>query len=112
MKPRDVLTWTIALAGSVVILLGVFLVFEDLAYGRFPRLSSAVGFAPHAVEAVFLMLIPATIATVIALLLQSTRGTLQFKAFGIDFKGPSGPITLWSVVFLAVSVALYAFIRL
>lgn len=31
---------------------------------------------------------------------------LSFKAFGLEFSGPSGPITLWLICFLGLVVAL------
>jgi hypothetical protein len=34
------------------------------------------------------------------------NGAFSFKAFGLEFSGPSGPITLWLVCFLAFVVAL------
>jgi hypothetical protein len=32
---------------------------------------------------------------------QGTDGDLHLKAFGLDFTGPSGPVTLWLLCFLA-----------
>jgi hypothetical protein len=34
------------------------------------------------------------------------NGVLSFKAFGLEFSGPSGPITLWVICFRAFAVAL------
>jgi hypothetical protein len=34
------------------------------------------------------------------------NGAFSFKAFGLEFTGPSGPITLWLICFLAFVVAL------
>ncbi len=34
------------------------------------------------------------------------NGALSFKAFGLEFSGPSGPITLWLICFLSFVVAL------
>jgi hypothetical protein len=33
-------------------------------------------------------------------------GQLEFKAFGLEFSGPSGPITLWLMCFLGFVLAL------
>jgi hypothetical protein len=33
-------------------------------------------------------------------------GQLELKAFGLEFSGPSGPITLWLVCFLGFVIAL------
>ena len=34
------------------------------------------------------------------------NGQLEFKAFGLEFSGPSGPITLWLMCFLGFVTAL------
>jgi hypothetical protein len=34
------------------------------------------------------------------------NGAFAFKAFGLEFTGPSGPITLWVICFLAFVAAL------
>jgi hypothetical protein len=34
------------------------------------------------------------------------KGQLQLKAFGLEFSGPSGPITLWLICFLGFVFAL------
>jgi hypothetical protein len=34
------------------------------------------------------------------------RGALTFKAFGLEFTGPSGPITLWLMCFLGFIFAM------
>lgn len=34
------------------------------------------------------------------------KGQFQFKAFGLEFTGPSGPITLWLICFLGFVFAL------
>ncbi len=36
----------------------------------------------------------------------NVNGVLAFKAFGLEFSGPSGPITLWLMCFLGFVVAL------
>jgi hypothetical protein len=36
----------------------------------------------------------------------NTSGELSFKAFSLEFTGPSGPITLWVLCFLAFIAAL------
>ena len=38
--------------------------------------------------------------------LESTRGLIEFEALGMKFKGASGPIIMWVVVFLAIVVAI------
>ena len=36
----------------------------------------------------------------------NAAGQLQLKAFGIEFSGPAGPITLWLMCFLGFVIAL------
>jgi hypothetical protein len=35
-----------------------------------------------------------------------SSGQVQFKAFGLEFSGPSGPITIWLICFLGFVIAL------
>ncbi|MBV9286801.1 MAG: hypothetical protein JO288_03095 [Hyphomicrobiales bacterium] len=37
---------------------------------------------------------------------QAGNDSLSFKAFGLEFSGPSGPITLWLMCFLGFVIAL------
>jgi uncharacterized membrane protein YsdA (DUF1294 family) len=50
---------------------------------------------------------------IVALLLhvfppEKQRDSIKFKAFGMEFTGPAGPITLWVVCFLSIIVAIKA----
>jgi hypothetical protein len=36
----------------------------------------------------------------------NAAGQLSLKAFGLEFSGPSGPITLWLLCFLGFVIAL------
>jgi hypothetical protein len=112
VKPRDLLGWTFAIGGSAFVLYVVFHVFEELSMGRFPNLAAAFHADPASTSAAVLMLVPATLATVVVLLLRATSGKLEFSALGMKFSGPSGPISLWGLTFLVVSVAMYAFVRM
>ena len=112
MKPRDLLSWTVAVGGSAFVLFAVYHVFREVSTNSFPNLAAVFHADPSATTAAVLMLIPAAIATVVVLLFRSTSGKLEFSALGLKFKGPAGPITLWGLTFLAVSVAMYAFKRL
>ena len=38
--------------------------------------------------------------------LENVRGQIEFEALGMKFKGASGPIIMWVVVFLAIVVAM------
>lgn len=46
---------------------------------------------------------------IVAALLKTSNdvsGQLAFKAFGLEFTGPSGPVTLWLMCFLAFVIAI------
>jgi hypothetical protein len=38
--------------------------------------------------------------------LENVRGQIEFEVLGLKFKGASGPIIMWVVVFLAIVVAI------
>ena len=49
---------------------------------------------------------------IVALLLhvfppEKHRDSIKFKAFGMEFTGPAGPITLWVVCFLTIILAIW-----
>jgi hypothetical protein len=45
-------------------------------------------------------------ALFIVLLLRNVAGDIQFKAFGFEFKGASGPIIMWILCFSALTFAM------
>ena len=45
-------------------------------------------------------------ALFIVLLLRNVAGEIQFKAFGFEFKGASGPIIMWILCFWALTLAM------
>lgn len=56
----------------------------------------AAAMAAFAVVATLLRAFPPTDA----------NGQISFRAFGLEFTGPSGPITVWLICFLAFVIAL------
>lgn len=38
--------------------------------------------------------------------LENVRGQIEFEALGMKFKGASGPIIMWVIVFLAIVIAI------
>jgi len=38
--------------------------------------------------------------------LENARGRIEFEAVGIKFKGASGPIIMWTIVFLSMVIAI------
>lgn len=55
--------------------------------------------------------IPATIglplaALCLVMVLENTSGPIEFEGLGFKFKGASGPIVLWCIVFLCMAAAI------
>jgi hypothetical protein len=48
----------------------------------------------------------AIVAYVLVSVLEHTRGEIEFETVGFKFKGASGPIVLWVLVFLALIIAI------
>lgn len=48
----------------------------------------------------------AIIAYVLVSVLEHTRGRIEFEVLPLKFKGPSGPIVFWVIVFLELIVAI------
>ncbi len=44
----------------------------------------------------------AGVAFCLVTVLEIRSGKVEFKAFGLDFTGPSGPVVLWVLCFLAM----------
>jgi hypothetical protein len=42
----------------------------------------------------------------VVLLLRSTSGPIEFEAWGLKFKGASGPIIMWTIVFITLASAI------
>jgi hypothetical protein len=47
----------------------------------------------------------ALLAFFIVIILEFSFGTIQFEGLGFKFRGASGPIVLWALCFLAITVA-------
>ena len=103
MSPRKFLSWVFASAITALICLGMVLIVFDLYYGGFPRLAALTSITSPLGQAFAVAIVAAIPATILVFLLQSTRGTLEFSALGIKFRGPSGPLLLWAVIFLVVA---------
>jgi len=44
----------------------------------------------------------AVMATIVVTLFRTVEGPIKFKFIGFDFEGASGPIVMWTMVFLAM----------
>ncbi len=87
---------SICAAGLAVFL---FLLYEIVASGQLPKLIAIVLDHPQAaIGGPVCMLC----ALLIVLLLRTTEGPIQFEAFGLKFRGASGPIIMWILCFGAL----------
>ncbi|MEA3273990.1 MAG: hypothetical protein U9Q81_01540 [Pseudomonadota bacterium] len=48
----------------------------------------------------------AVLALYLVLVLESTRGPIEFEGLTLKFKGAAGPIILWVIVFLSIVVSI------
>ncbi len=103
MTPRNFLAWIFAGAIASIVCLSVVLVFFDVYQGAFPRLASLTRIDSPLGQSLLIAGIAAIPATIVVILLQATRGQLEFSILGMKFKGPSGPVTLWALIFLVVA---------
>lgn len=47
----------------------------------------------------------AAISLFLVLILEYSKGPIEFNAFGFSFKGASGPLIMWVICFLAIAAA-------
>lgn len=107
MTPKKLVEWAIALTAIFLMFMFILTLGDDLLLiGGFPRLRRFLEI--DIMRPIFLVAIAGAIASFATFLLKSNRGTLEFSALGIKFSGPSGPVLLWVVIFIAVSVAITA----
>ena len=94
MTPRKLVEWGMALTAVVLMLMFILTLGDDLfLIHDFPRLRRFLEI--EIMRPIFLVAIAGAIASFVTFLLRATRGTLEFKALGIKFTGPSGPVLLW-----------------
>ena len=108
MTPKKLVEWGMSITAIVLLLMFILALGQDLFLLRaFPKLEAIL--AIESMRPIFLVAIAGTIATFVVFLLRSTRGTLEFKALGIQLSGPSGPVLLWVTTFISISLAITAF---
>jgi hypothetical protein len=111
MKPRDLLAWSVAVACAVLLAMYAYFLFMDLQYANFPRLEALLGIQSPIIQAVIIVVVASLPATLLVLLVRSTRGSLEYSVLGVRLKGPAGPILLWVIVFLSVSAVILLSLR-
>ena len=114
MKPKDLFAWTFAIVVSVLLVAVTCFLLIDWYHADFSRLGAVLLLEQkfqltRFQQAGFVVLIAALPATFIVWFFRSTRGDLEFSALGVRFKGPSGPILLWVVSFLAIAAVALAY---
>jgi hypothetical protein len=93
---------------GVALLLAAFFSGKDGTLGA--RLST--WFTTHPAQNIGIPCAAISAFAIVAVLLNAfppssdASGQLAFKVFGLEFSGPSGPITLWLMCFLGFVVAL------
>lgn len=109
MTHKAFLQWAVSIVIAILLVAFTFAVLLGIFHTESPRLNGVFGISRSKLEAAFLVGVAAALATVVVVLFGTTRGSLEFKALGVSFTGPSGPVLLWAVVFLAVTTALIIF---
>jgi hypothetical protein len=98
---RRVAHWLVLLGG--VILGGAFVYGSAISMLRDPAVYKiAIDHFPAAVG----LPSAALVALCVVVFLESSSGPIEFEGFGFKFKGASGPIILWVIVFLAITAAI------
>lgn len=112
ISPKDLVAWSLAITIPILLVMVMFFLFMDLTYHDFPNLRALSGIKSPLLQIALIVVIASIPATFIVFLLQSTRGELEFSVLGIKLKGPSGPILLWVITFLAVSAIIIIVLRM
>jgi hypothetical protein len=99
----------IGIAGYIVAL-GLATFFPDALGGRGALLAAALTL--HTAQNIGVPCAAISAFAIVAVLLQAfppstdASGQVELKAFGLEFSGPSGPVTLWLMCFLGLVFAL------
>jgi hypothetical protein len=112
LQPRDFLAWTVAVTCAVLLAMFAYFLFMDLQYANFPRLEALLGIESPIIQALIVAAAAAVPATLLVLLLQASKGALEYSVLGVQVKGSSGPILLWVVAFLSVAAVLLIALRI
>lgn len=105
MTHKKFLQWAVTIFSVLLMAASLYAIIEDVYYAKFPRLEALLGISDGRLEAILIVGVAAAVATFVVFLFGATRGNLEFKAIGISFTGPSGPVLLWTVVFVAFVAA-------
>jgi uncharacterized membrane protein YeiH len=92
--------WIAAIAGFSF----MFVVFAGLVAGAFHGLLTDV-MLQH-LPSIIGLPCSAIASLVIVLMLRTVSGNIELKVIGFEFKGASGPIIMWILCFLAITLAI------
>ena len=109
MTPRKFTQWIVAIfVAAVALLLVAHFSFEVLnqEYIAFGAGAEMVRNNQLNISGIISAIVAAAISTFLVFLFGGTRGALDFKALGFQFTGPSGPITLWCMCFIAIIIGI------
>jgi len=105
-KFRRIFTWVFffVILGMCIITLYFAIKAAFLSYhGISPQL--AAFFEAHFPVTVGLP-VAAVVALLLILVLRETTGKLEFEALGFKFRGASGPVVLWVLCYLAITLSI------
>ena len=103
-RVRHIAVWFSVLGGLIVISLGTLWIFYR---GTTDEILQAI--VREHFRALYGIPACAIVALVLVFILRVAEGPIEFEApFGFKFRGASGPIVLWVLVFLACVVAALA----
>jgi hypothetical protein len=90
----------------VITLVSTFIITSLMLLGFYMYFGFSSGFWVKILQDHFstLVVIPfgAGFSLVVVILLGATQGPIEFEAIGLKFRGASGPIVLWCLVFLSL----------
>jgi hypothetical protein len=109
-KFRRIFAWVFFLGASVVCVITLFFAIQAAFFSHYLPYTGA---SPQLVE--FLKQhfpvtvgVPAAagLSLLIILVVRETTGKLEFEALGFKFRGASGPVVLWVLCYLAITLSI------
>ncbi len=116
-KFRRIFAWVFFLGTSVVCIIIAYFVIKS-AVGSYDKRSGGLApdytgisptlaeFAKQHAPVTFGLPIAAAVSLLLILVLRETTGKLEFEALGFKFRGASGPVVLWVLCYLAMTLSI------
>ena len=116
-KFRRIFAWVFLVGTSVVCIIIGFFAFKatfqsydaqsgGLAKGYTGISPELVEFLKDHAQVTFCLPIAAVVSLLLILVLRETTGKLEFEALGFKFRGASGPVVLWVLCYLAITLSI------